>query len=72
MLNRRGREAGVDPRSLFTGPESRVRKYASDELLAHWEYNRRPTEAYFSGADARIGYGRGIGVRRRIASEEQE
>jgi hypothetical protein len=70
MLNRRGTEAGIDPRSLFTGPESRARKYASEELLNWWELNPRPTEAYFEGADARIGYGRRIGVRRRITSEE--
>ena len=33
MLNRRGREAGIDEKSLFRGPESRARKYASEELL---------------------------------------
>jgi hypothetical protein len=31
-LNRRGREACIDERALFTGPESRARKYASEEL----------------------------------------
>jgi hypothetical protein len=49
MLNRRGREAGVNERTLFTGPESRARKYASEELLNWWEYHPRPTEAYFEG-----------------------
>lgn len=43
MLNQRGREAGVDPRSLFAGQssqaEARRRKYASDELLDYFEHN---------------------------------
>ena len=39
MLNRRGKEAGADERYLFVGPESRARKYASEELLNCW----RPT-----------------------------
>jgi hypothetical protein len=54
MLNRRGREAGIEPRSLFTGSESRARKYASEELLNYWEYNPRPTEAFFQGEDTRL------------------
>ncbi|HEV2241798.1 MAG TPA: hypothetical protein VGR98_12210 [Streptosporangiaceae bacterium] len=68
MLNRRGREAGVDERSLFRGPESRARKYASEELLNYWEDHPRPTEAYFRGEDTRLGY---AGLRRRITSQEQ-
>jgi hypothetical protein len=72
MVNRRGREAGADPRSLFTGPESRARKYASEELLNYWEYHPRPTEAFFQGQDTRIGYGRRmLAPRRRMTSEEQ-
>lgn len=54
MLNRRGEALGVDPRSLFRGPSSRARKYASDELLEHWQSNPRPTEAMFAGRDARL------------------
>jgi hypothetical protein len=69
MLNRRGREAGVDERTLFTGPESRARKYASEELLNYWEHHPRPTEAYFQGRDTRLGYSN-TGVRRRVTSEE--
>lgn len=72
MLNRRGREAHVNERTLFTGPESRARKYASEELLNHWEHHPRPTQAYFEGRDARIGYGRHIGVRGRVTSEESD
>jgi hypothetical protein len=59
MVNRRGREAGVDPRSLFTGPESRARKYGSDELLNYFEAN----------AQARLDY-RNAGIRSRMTSEE--
>lgn len=60
MLNRRGREVGVSDRSLFTGPESRVRKYGSEELLNWFEDNPRLTEAYHQGRDTRIGYGPGL------------
>jgi hypothetical protein len=56
MLNRRGREAGIDPRTLFTGPESRARKYASEELFGHRETHARPTEAYWRGENTRIRY----------------
>jgi hypothetical protein len=43
MLNAAGRSAGIDPRSLFTGPESRARKYASDELRGYWQERGRLT-----------------------------
>jgi hypothetical protein len=72
MLNRRGREAGINPRSLMTGPESRVRKYGSEELLNSVGYHPRPTEAYFSGQDSRIGYGQVLAPRRRMTTEEQD
>lgn len=71
MLNKRGREAGVNERTLFTGPESRARKYASDELIDYWEHHPRPTGAYFEGQDTRLGYIAGVTVRRRISTEEQ-
>lgn len=35
------------PRDLFTGPESRARKYASRELLDYWQTNGRLTVADF-------------------------
>lgn len=54
MLNRAGRAANVDPRSLFTGRESRARRYASDELLEHWASHPRPTSAMFAGKDTRV------------------
>jgi hypothetical protein len=68
MLNRRGREAGINERTLFRGPEARARKYASEELLNWWEDVPRPTEAYFAGDDARLGR---AGMRGRLSSEEQ-
>jgi hypothetical protein len=55
MLNKAGREAGVSERSLFTGPESRARRYASEELLNHWQANPRPTAAMFRGEDTTLG-----------------
>lgn len=55
MLNKAGREADISERSLFTGPESRARRYASEELLNHWQANPRPTGAMFRGEDTRLG-----------------
>ena len=43
LLNRNGRAAGVDPTSLFCGPASRVRKYASEELRTWFTGNGRIT-----------------------------
>ncbi|HMD25235.1 MAG TPA: hypothetical protein VKH61_14135 [Streptosporangiaceae bacterium] len=54
MVNRKGQAAGVDPRSLFTGSEERARRYASDELLEHWQTTGRPTAAMFRGEDTRV------------------
>ncbi len=54
MLNKAGKAAGIDERSLFTGPESRARRYASEELLAHWESHPRPTARMHAGGDARV------------------
>jgi hypothetical protein len=42
-LNRAGEAAGIDPRSLFTGPEARARKYASEDLLTYWQAHGRLT-----------------------------
>jgi hypothetical protein len=55
MLNKTGKAAGIDERSLFTGPESRARRYASEELLNHWQSHPRPTAAYFAGKDTTLG-----------------
>lgn len=49
MLNKEGQRRNIDERSLFTGPEARVRKYASRELLDYFETHPRPTrELWFA------------------------
>jgi hypothetical protein len=47
MLSPAGKKAGIEPYSLFTGPESRARKYASPELKEWFDQNGRPTAADF-------------------------
>ena len=64
MLNKAGRAQGIDERSLFTGPESRARRYASEELLEHWQTHPRPTARMFEGKDTRV-YERYSAPRRR-------
>ena len=54
MLNQRGMARGVDPRSLFTGSEDRARRYASEELLEHWQSHGRPTVGMFRGRDTTV------------------
>lgn len=72
MLNRAGQakyDAGeLSERDLFTGPESRVRRYGSDELKAYFEAHPRPTGAHFAGKDTRLGpYYTAPRKRRRVA-----
>lgn len=43
MLTREGEAKGLDPEALFTGPESRARRYASPELLEWWDEHGRLT-----------------------------
>lgn len=43
LLNKAGEIAKVNPRLLFAGPESRARKYASEELLRYWQAHGRLT-----------------------------
>ncbi|MHC9046734.1 hypothetical protein ACYX8G_19280 [Microbacterium saperdae] len=47
MLNARGRAKGIDPFSLFKGPEVRALAYASEELVEHWAAHPRVTFAKF-------------------------
>jgi hypothetical protein len=64
MLNRAGQRGGIDERSLFTGRESRVRKYASPELIEWFQSHPRPTRvSWFGSAAARRAHlaGRRIG-----------
>jgi hypothetical protein len=41
LLNRAGKAAGIDPRSLWSGNADRARKYASEELKTFWQRNGR-------------------------------
>jgi hypothetical protein len=54
MVNRLGQARGISERSLFVGPQSRARKYASPELLEHWQSHPRPTAAMLAGEDTRV------------------
>ncbi|NRQ31288.1 hypothetical protein HII36_05475 [Nonomuraea sp. NN258] len=47
MLNAEGRAAGINERSLFSGPGARARKYASEELLRFWQDSPRLTLTEF-------------------------
>lgn len=49
MVNKAGRAAGIEPITLFTGPEARVRKWASPELIEYFEQHDRPVRARFFG-----------------------
>lgn len=54
MLNKAGNAAGIDERTLFTGPQSRVAKYASRELRDYFDAHGRPTRvSWFGSAAAR-------------------
>ena len=62
MLNKAGRAADVDPRTLFTGSERRAAKYASEELRRYWDEHPRGSRAEFLGGaagQARAGRRRG-------------
>jgi hypothetical protein len=66
MLNRKAKARGVDPKSLFAGPERVARANASDELLEWWDENGRTTLEEFradllgdTGAARTIRAGRG-------------
>jgi hypothetical protein len=64
LLNRAGQRRGIDERSLFAGPESRVLKYASAELIEWFQSHPRPTRvSWFGSAAARRAHlaGRRIG-----------
>jgi hypothetical protein len=43
LVNKRGRALHIDGLSLFTGPEVRARRYASEELIEWW--NRHPRKS---------------------------
>ncbi|MGR6921145.1 phage minor capsid protein [[Actinomadura] parvosata] len=47
LTNAAGRAAGIDGRTLLSGPQARADKYASDELRAWWEQHPRMTLVEF-------------------------
>jgi hypothetical protein len=47
LLNKAGKAARIDPRSLFYGQEARARKYASEELSEWFTRNGRLTRTEF-------------------------
>ena len=54
LLNAEGLRAGIDPRSLFTGTEARAKKYASTDLLYHWQDQPRLSfDGWIGDQDAR-------------------
>lgn len=50
LLNKAGRGAGIDERSLFSGPQTRVDKYASDELKEWFDAHPRMTRQQFDAS----------------------
>lgn len=53
MLNKAGKAADINERSLFTGPQSRVAKYASRELRDYFDAHGRPTRVSWFGSAAK-------------------
>ncbi|MEU4234174.1 phage minor capsid protein [Nonomuraea sp. NPDC026600] len=47
LLNKAGEAEGIDPISLFSGPLSRSKKYASEELRRWWNTHQRMTLTEF-------------------------
>ncbi len=47
LLNKAGVDGGIDPVSLFSGPEARAMKYASEELRNWWLGHPRLTLTRF-------------------------
>ena len=43
LVSKEGRALGIDGLDLFYGSALYARKYASEELLEHWEQVGRPT-----------------------------
>ena len=69
LLNAAGRAAGIDPATLFLGPQCRVDLYSSEELKAWFAKHGRLTvdefeTQWWNGRDG------GLGVPDRIALAE--
>ncbi len=76
MLNAAGqalaRAGKLTERELFTGPLARALKYASAELIAHWETHPRPTAAMRQGYDTRVAFGSAGDAHARKAAERDQ
>lgn len=53
LVNRRGRQLGIDPDEILTGRQAVFNRYASDEAKEYFASTPRPTAAYFRGRDTR-------------------
>ncbi|MFD9567201.1 phage minor capsid protein [Streptomyces sp. NPDC059994] len=69
MLNRRAEAAGVDPRTLFTGPAHVAYARASEDLIRFWEDVPRVTLAEFT--EQVTGVRNGAGATARSARDNQ-
>ncbi|MCB4209175.1 hypothetical protein [Arthrobacter sp. UM1] len=47
LLNKAAKQRGVHPLELFNGPLEHAKRYASEELLEHWQRHPRPCLAAF-------------------------
>lgn len=70
MLNAEGRAKGVDAYSLFSGPVSRVKKYASEELQSWFGRNGRHTLASYRHSVLGWDSDRGAAERARVEGFE--
>ncbi|MFI6886765.1 phage minor capsid protein [Streptosporangium canum] len=50
FVMKEGQAKGIDPRSLFSGPAARARRYASEELKRWWQDHPRMTLTEFRAA----------------------
>lgn len=74
MLSPAGRAAGIEPLSLFSGPASRARKYASEDLLRWWaeEGNARQTFTEYKAAVLGRDSDREAATRTRLGSNGRD
>ncbi|HEY3683460.1 MAG TPA: phage minor capsid protein [Streptosporangiaceae bacterium] len=63
LITQAAQTAGIDPISLFSGPASRARKWASEELRRWWQDHQRLTfDEWQHGRDQGRGAGREFGL----------
>ncbi|MEU3321578.1 phage minor capsid protein [Streptomyces sp. NPDC006785] len=70
MLNRRAESAGVDPRSLFSGPSHVAYARASEDLIRFWE-DTSPRLTFAEFTEQVTGVRTGAGATARNAREDQ-